>query len=48
MCFRWVKADEHPQPRCRVVKQNETGALEDGRADEPPTDAAGAESGGRE
>jgi hypothetical protein len=48
MCFRWVKADEHPQPRCRVVKQNGTGALEDGRADEPPTDAAGAESGGRE
>ena len=20
MCFRWIRADEHPQPRCRVVK----------------------------
>ena len=22
MCFRWVRAAEHPQPRCRVVKLN--------------------------
>jgi hypothetical protein len=20
MCFRWIRADEHPEPRCRVVK----------------------------
>ena len=19
MCFRWIRADEHPQPRCRVT-----------------------------
>jgi hypothetical protein len=25
MCFRWVKADEHPQPRCRVMKHTELG-----------------------
>ncbi len=23
MCFRWIRADEHPQPRCRVVKLSE-------------------------
>ena len=20
MCFRWVRADEHPQPRTRLIK----------------------------
>jgi hypothetical protein len=23
MCFRWIRADAHPQPRCRVVKLSE-------------------------
>ena len=23
MCFRWIRAEEHPQPRCRVVKLSE-------------------------
>ncbi|MEZ4289638.1 MAG: DUF1214 domain-containing protein [Myxococcota bacterium] len=23
MCFRWIRADEHPQPRTRVVKRSE-------------------------
>jgi len=23
MCFRWIRADEHPQPRARVVKRSE-------------------------
>jgi hypothetical protein len=25
MCFRWIRADEHPEPRCRVVKVSELG-----------------------
>lgn len=27
MCFRWVRASEHPQPRTRVVKFDELAAL---------------------
>ncbi len=23
MCFRWIRAEEHPQPRCKVVKLSE-------------------------
>ncbi len=23
MCFRWIRAKEHPQPRTRVVKRSE-------------------------
>ena len=23
MCFRWIRAEEHPQPRTRVVKRSE-------------------------
>jgi hypothetical protein len=23
MCFRWIRAEEHPEPRCRVVKLSE-------------------------
>ncbi len=23
MCFRWIRAEEHPQPQCRVVKVSE-------------------------
>jgi hypothetical protein len=26
MCFRWIRADAHPQPRTRVVKLSELGA----------------------
>ncbi len=26
MCFRWIRADEHPQPRTRVVKLSELSA----------------------
>ena len=29
MCVRWVRADQHPEPRCRVVKQAE---LREGRS----------------
>jgi hypothetical protein len=25
MCFRWIRAKEHPQPRCSVVKVAELG-----------------------
>lgn len=28
MCFRWVKGDSKPQPRCRVVKHAEVASLE--------------------
>ncbi len=28
MCFRWVRATEHPQPRCRVVKHAEVAGLD--------------------
>ncbi|MCZ0935874.1 MAG: DUF1214 domain-containing protein [Gemmatimonadetes bacterium] len=27
MCFRWIRAKEHPQPRTRLVKLSELGAL---------------------
>jgi hypothetical protein len=27
MCFRWVRADSHPQPRTRVMKIDEVRAL---------------------
>lgn len=27
MCFRWIRAKDHPQPRTRVVKRSELGAL---------------------
>jgi len=26
MCFRWIRAKDHPQPRTRVVKRSELGA----------------------
>jgi hypothetical protein len=26
MCFRWIRADEHPQPATRVVKLSELRA----------------------
>ncbi|MCP4004443.1 MAG: DUF1214 domain-containing protein [bacterium] len=26
MCVRWVRADQHPEPRCRVVKRSELPA----------------------
>jgi len=26
MCFRWIKAKEHPEPRTRVVKVSELNA----------------------
>ncbi|MDE2773357.1 MAG: DUF1214 domain-containing protein [Gemmatimonadota bacterium] len=29
MCFRWIRATEHPQPRTRVVKLSELRALSD-------------------
>ena len=29
MCFRWIRATEHPQPRTRVVKLSELRALRD-------------------
>jgi hypothetical protein len=27
MCFRWIKAESHPQPQCRVVKLNDVAKL---------------------
>jgi hypothetical protein len=26
MCVRWVRADHHPEPRCRVVKLDDISA----------------------
>jgi len=28
MCFRWIRAEEHPQPRTRVVKRSEIEGLD--------------------
>ena len=28
MCFRWIKAAQHPQPATRVVKLNEVAGLQ--------------------
>ena len=30
MCFRWIRAKEHPQPRTRLVKLSELGAPHEG------------------
>ncbi len=27
MCFRWIRAKDHPQPRTRVVKRSELAGL---------------------
>ena len=27
MCFRWIRAESHPQPRTRVVKRSEVASL---------------------